>query len=112
MATATAGSADKAWTEVADVETKFAAAAKANAKAAYLVHLSSDARIMGSPALPATNTAEHGAELDRRAASIAFSQLGGRASRAGDLSAYGDATWTRDGPADARPACGFGKRPG
>ena len=100
MATVAAGSADKAWTEVAEVEAKFAAAAKANAKAAYLVHLSSDARIMGSPALPAANTAEHGAELDRRAASIAFAQLGGRASRAGDLVyTYGDATWTRDGQA-------------
>ncbi len=97
-ATASSGTAVKAWTEVAEVEAQFATAATQNSKAAYLVHLSADARIMGSPALPATNTSEHGAELDRRAASIAFSQLGGRASRAGDLVyTYGDAKWMRDG---------------
>jgi ketosteroid isomerase-like protein len=100
MATAAAGSAAEAWAEVGEVEAKFAAAARQNARAAYLVHLSADARIMGSPAQPATTLAEHSAELDRRAASIAFSPLGGRASRAGDLVyTYGDATWTRDGEA-------------
>ena len=80
------------------MEAKFAVAAQQNAKAAYLVHLSADARIMGSPAQPATDTAAHGAELARRAASIAFSPWGGRTSRAGDLVyTYGDAKWTRDG---------------
>lgn len=99
-ATASAGSADVAWAEVAAIEAKLAAAARQNAKAAYLLHLSSDARIMGSPAQPATSAAAHGDELDRRAASIAFGQLGGRASRAGDLVyTYGDAAWTRDGHA-------------
>lgn len=98
MARASAGSSAKAWAEVGEVEAKFAIAAQQNAKAAYLTHLSADARIMGSPALPATKASEHGAELDRRAASISFSPLGGRASRAGDLVyTYGDAKWTRDG---------------
>lgn len=97
LATAAAGSAAKAWTEVTEVEARLAAAAKQSSKTAYLAHLSADARIMGSPALPATNAAQHRAELDRRAASIAFSQLGGRASRAGDLVyTYGSASWTRD----------------
>jgi ketosteroid isomerase-like protein len=100
VSTAASGSADKAWAEVAEVETKFAAAAKQNSKAAYLVHLSADARIMGSPALPATTAPEHAAELDRRAASIEFGALGGRASRAGDLVyTYGDAKWQREGQA-------------
>ena len=100
MATAAAGSAATAWAEIGEVEAKFAAAAQQNTKAAYLVHLSADARIMGSPAQPATTAAERSAELDRRAAPIAFSPLGGRASRAGDLVyTYGDASWTRDGEA-------------
>jgi len=100
MATAASGSPDKAWAEVSEVEAKFATAAKQNAKAVYLVHLSADARIMGSPALPATTAPEHAAELDRRALSIEFSPLGGRASRAGDLVyTYGDAKWVRDGQA-------------
>lgn len=67
MATAAAGSAATAWAEIGEVEAKFAAAAQQNTKAAYLVHLSADARIMGSPAQPATTAAERSAELDRRA---------------------------------------------
>lgn len=94
------GSADKAWSDVAKLESALAAAAKKNTKAAYLVSLSDDARIMGSPAQPATDGATREAELDRRAATIDFSPLGGRASHAGDLVfTYGDAKWTRDGEA-------------
>lgn len=97
-ATASSGSADKAWGEVAKLEATLADAAKKDAKAAYLRSFASDARIMGSPAQPAAGRDAQGAELDRRAAMIAFSQLGGRASQAGDLVfTFGDAKWTRDG---------------
>lgn len=100
IATASSGSADKAWSEVAKHESELAGTAQTNAKAAYLAWLAPDARIMGSPAQPAVGAEQHVAELDRRAATIAFSPLGGRASKAGDLVfTYGDTKWTRDGQA-------------
>ena len=96
-AIAAAGSADKAWSDVGKLESTLAVAARKNAKAAYLASLSQDARIMGSPAQPATDGAAREAELDRRAAIMEFSPLGGRASQAGDLVfTYGDAKWVRD----------------
>lgn len=100
LATASAGSAAKAWQEVAQSEAALAAAAVKNVKGAYTAWLSADARIMGSREQPAVGVAAHATELDRRAATISFSAIGGRASQAGDLVfTYGDAKWTRDGQA-------------
>jgi ketosteroid isomerase-like protein len=97
-----AGSAATAWAEVGEAEAALADHATRDAKAAHLAHLSPDARIMGSPAQPATDAAMREAELERRAKVMVFSQLGGRASRAGDLVfTYGDAKWVV-GSADRR----------
>jgi hypothetical protein len=93
-ATAASGSADAAWKEVGDAEAALARGAALNSRDAYLNHLSPDARVMGSAEQPATDSASRQAELARRAPMIVFSQLGGRASRAGDLVyTYGDANW-------------------
>jgi hypothetical protein len=100
LATASSESPGKAWSEVAATEAVLAIAAAKNSKAAYLSHLSRDARIMGSPAQPAIDRNAHSAELDRRAAMIVFAPLGGRASKSGDMVfTYGDAKWTRAGDA-------------
>ena len=97
-ATSSSGTADKAWGEIGKLEVALAEAAKGDAKAAYLTSLAGDARLMGSPAQPAIDNDARIAELDHRAATIEFTQLGGRASKAGDLVfTYGDAKWTRDG---------------
>jgi ketosteroid isomerase-like protein len=100
VSTASSVPAEKSWSEVASIEVDLANAAHADSKAAYFAHLSEDARLMGSPAQPAIGRAALAAELDRRATSIAFAPLGGRASGAGDLVfTYGKATWVRDGVA-------------
>lgn len=94
LATGSSRSADAAWAEVGQAEAALARAAAQSSSAGYLAHLSSDSWIMGSPEQPATDSAGRVAELGRRAPSIAFSQIGGRASRAGDLVyTYGDAQW-------------------
>lgn len=98
MAAAGSRAGDQAWTEVATAEAALAKTALTDAKAAYLAHLSPDARIMGSRAQPALSHAERVAELERRGATITFGQLGGRAARAGDLVyTYGNAGWARGG---------------
>ena len=100
VATTSSGSPSTAWSEVAAVEEALAKAAATNSRQATLAHLSSDARVMGSPAQPATTSEARSAELDRRAAAISFAPLGGRASKAGDMVfTYGDARWTREGEA-------------
>ena len=97
---ASSDSAQAAWAEVGVVEATLAKAASTNAKAAYLAYLAADARVMGSREQPAIDAATREAELQRRGATIAFGQLGGRASRAGDLVyTYGDAAWTQGGEA-------------
>ena len=98
MASVASGSPKVAWDDVAAREALLANAAQQDAKAAYLAHLSNDARIMGSPAQPAVGSSAIGAELDRRAKTIVFKALGGRASKAGDLVfTYGDAHWSHEG---------------
>ena len=60
--------------------------------------LAPDARVAGSRSAPVDTPAGQAAELATRAAQIAFSPLGGEASKAGDLAwTYGDAAWTADG---------------
>lgn len=100
MASVSSGSAGQALSEVGAIEAALANEAMKNSKAAYLEHLSSDARIMGSPAQPAADSNARDAELGRRAEAIIFAPLGGRASRAGDMVfTYGTAKWVRDGEA-------------
>lgn len=99
-ASAGAGSAEAAKAEVAKAEAELSKTAKTDAKTAYASVLADDARMMGTPAQPATNMAERDAELGRRAAAMEFSALGGDASEAGDLVfTYGDASWSKDGTA-------------
>jgi hypothetical protein len=79
-------------------EATLAGAALKDVPAAYLSVLTSDARVTGSPAVPATTSAAVRAELAARAPSIAFSPLGGSASQGGDLAwTYGDARWQEAG---------------
>jgi hypothetical protein len=92
------GSPGKAMTEVTRAEAALHATAKTDSRAAYLAAVAADGRIVGSRAAPPRTRAELEAELGTRAASIAFSPLGGQASSAGDLAwTYGAAKWTRDG---------------
>jgi ketosteroid isomerase-like protein len=100
ISSAGSGSADAAKTEVTALEAALAAAAKNDTKAAYLAHLSDDARVMGSPAQPATTKETHETELASRSASLDLSRIGIESSEAGDLVfTYGDAKWTKDGTA-------------
>jgi len=93
-----AGSPYKAMAEVSRAEAALAAAAKANVKAAYLQHVAEDGRIVGSKAAPPASRAALEAELETRPTSIAFSQMGGQASSAGDLAwTYGHASWSAQG---------------
>jgi hypothetical protein len=88
----------KAMAEVMLAEAALARAAAADAKAAYLAALADDGRIVGSKARPPVSRADNEAELATRAATIAFSPLGGQASNAGDLAwTYGMAEWPEDG---------------
>lgn len=90
-----AGSPAKAMTEVARAESALAAAARKDVKGAYLAHIATDARIVGSKAKPPTDRAAVETELDTRPQVILFSPLGGSASQAGDLAwTYGNAHWT------------------
>ncbi|WP_293897573.1 DUF4440 domain-containing protein [Phenylobacterium sp.] len=93
-----AGSPGKAMAQVARAEMALHAAAKTDAHAALLAALADDGRIVGSKAAPPATRAELEAEVATRPAAIAFSPLGGHASKAGDLAwTYGVASWTRDG---------------
>lgn len=95
---ARAQSGAAAWDEVAAREAGLAGAARTNAIAAYQAVLADDARLMGSPAAPATDAASRAAELDRRPAMMDLTPVGGRASQAGDLVfTYGTARWSEGG---------------
>jgi ketosteroid isomerase-like protein len=90
-----AGSPAKAMAEVIAADKALHAAAKTDVKAAFLAAVADDGRVVGSKATPPTTRAELEAELDARAASIAYAPLGGSASSAGDLAwTYGAAQWT------------------
>ena len=87
-----------AMTQVQAAEAGLAKAAANDLKAAYLAVLAPDARVTGSPAVPATTPAAVEAELAGRPATVAFAALGGGASRRGDLAwTYGSASWTNAG---------------
>ncbi|WP_374469432.1 DUF4440 domain-containing protein [Phenylobacterium sp.] len=101
MSARRAGSPSQAMTEVSRAETALAAAARKDVKGAYLAHIATDARVVGSKARPPADRAGIESELETRPQTILFSPLGGQASSAGDLAwTYGNAAWTsRDGQA-------------
>jgi ketosteroid isomerase-like protein len=91
---------EHAVAEVKTAETRLAEAAKTDLRAAYGVVLAPDARMQGSPAVPAATPDAVRAELATRAPQIAFRTLGAESSKGGDLAwTYGEAAWTRDGTA-------------
>jgi ketosteroid isomerase-like protein len=84
-----------AMDQVRAAETALADRARTDVTSAYKIVLVADARMQGSPLAPATTPDEVAKELATRAKAIAFSPLGGGASKAGDLAwTYGDARWT------------------
>lgn len=90
--------AEAALAQVRAREAILAAAAHTDTKAALLAALAPDARVVGSPAPPATDPAALAVELASRAGVMDFTPLGGRASSAGDMVwTYGDARWTEAG---------------
>jgi ketosteroid isomerase-like protein len=90
-----AGSGAKAMEQVMGAEIALHQAAKSDVKAAFLAAVADDGRIVGSKAPPPKDRTALAAELATRPASIAYSPLGGRASKAGDLAwTYGIAQWT------------------
>jgi hypothetical protein len=83
-----------AMAQVQAAEKRLATAAMRDSRAAYKAALAQDARVQGSAMAPATDPAAVDKELATRASVIAFSPIGGSASRAGDLAwTYGDAIW-------------------
>lgn len=102
MAAATGGdlSPDAAMAQVRAQEAAVAQAARTDAKAALLKVLTADARVVGSPAAPATDPVSVATELATRATSLELSHIGGGASKAGDLVwTYGDVRWRANGAA-------------
>jgi ketosteroid isomerase-like protein len=100
-ATARAGSADKAWSEIGAVEAEFAKSAATDMMAAYTKLLADDVHIQGGGTgnQPAVGKAAAIEELKARGiARMNASQTGGEASLAGDL-AYtrGDVSHVRAG---------------
>ena len=83
-----------AFSAVKAAEARLAAAALSDVAAAYRPFLAADARMMGSPAPPATTPEAIAAELASRAKTIRFAPLGGASAVLGDLAwTYGDAAW-------------------
>ncbi len=96
MATASSGSADKAWADITSIEDALADVAATNAKTAYAAHLAVDARVMGSAAQPAVGRTASLSEIETRGQVMGLESIGGRASAAGDMVfTYGSATWTQ-----------------
>lgn len=94
---AAAGSAEKAFAEIAPLEADLAAIAARDTKAAHLKYLA-EAGLTAGPGEPGDlgRAAQRG-ELERRPAEAMLKPLGGIASSAGDLAfTYGEARWTRE----------------
>ena len=85
MATARAGSSEKAIAEVAPLAEQIARDAASDSRAALQPFLAADARLMGSSAEPATTSEARLAEIERWGRVITLSLFGARASRAGDM---------------------------
>jgi hypothetical protein len=85
---------DLAMDQVRSAEIALARQARTDVAAAYKAVLTTDARLQGSPAAPATTSAAVDRELATRAKAIAFGPIGGGASKSGDLAwTFGDAKW-------------------
>ncbi len=76
---------EAAFAEVKAAEATLAEGARTDLAGAYLKVLAPEARIGGSRAAPDDTPAGHAAELATRPGQVAFSPLGGEASKAGDL---------------------------
>ena len=97
-ATAAAGSAERALTEIAPLEADLAATAAADAAAAHLKYLAEDGLVAGSTEPTTIGRASQQAELGRRPRQARLKALGGAASQAGDMAfTYGEARWTEPG---------------
>ena len=96
-ATASAGSADAALSEVRPLEAELAGLAAEDNAAARLRFLAEDGLIAGSGTPAYAGRQEQTAELARQPARQALRPIGAIASRAGDMVfAWGEARWTRD----------------
>ena len=96
LATAAAGSVERAMAEVAALEAEVARLAAGDAVAARRSYLSADGLVAGSPAPAFPGRAHHEAELARQPAHMAMRPAGAVASRAGDLAfTWGEVRWRR-----------------
>lgn len=85
---------ETALAQVKAREAALADQARTDPKAAFLTVLAPDARVVGSPAVPATDPTSVAAELATRGPALELAHLGGGASTAGDLAwTYGTAQW-------------------
>ncbi len=99
-ATAAAGSAEAALAELRPLEDELARLAAEDNEAARLRFLAEDGLAAGSATASFPGRAQQAAELARQPARQRLRQLGGIASRAGDMAfTWGEARWTRDGQA-------------
>lgn len=90
-----------ALAEVRSAETALSGLARADQKAAMLQWLAADAHVHAPGLPPARTPAARAEALSSRPGAIEFAQLGGVASKAGDLVwTYGRASWKRAGEQD------------
>ncbi len=96
--TAPTASGPKALEKVIDVEATLAAAARTDATGALAPYLAKDSRVHSAGAVPATTPDAIPAALAARPDALAFTQLGGGASDAGDMVwTYGVGRWRESG---------------
>ena len=97
LATAAAGSAVAALSEIASIEQRLAAAARSDARAARQDYIVDETLVAGSATPSFPGRAEALAELERQPAQQIFRPLGGVASRDGDLVfSWGEARWSQE----------------
>ncbi len=102
-ATAAAGSAEAALSEVRPLEERIAASSNRDALAARRIFLAPEALVAGSPAASLPGLSEAEAELARQPAQQQVSPLGSVASGAGDMVfAWGETRWE----SESRPRWG------
>lgn len=98
LATARAGSPERARSEVAALEARLNAAAAVDLAQAFAPVIASDGRIAGSRTAPENNPAGQARELATRPKTMTLRAVGSEGSKAGDLVwTHGEAAWTRDG---------------
>lgn len=98
LATAKAGSADKAKAQVAALEARLNTAAAVDLAQAFASVTAPDGRIAGSRTAPENSPAGQARELAMRPKTMTLRAVGAEASKAGDLVwTHGEAAWVRDG---------------